>query len=84
MSPTTKIVRVVGPDPPIVEGDEVVAGDRLDAGLGPRSGERNAIGMARSVEQRRQYAQREPLRLGLLLGDAGQQHRALALDVLRP
>ena len=40
--------------------------------------------MGGSVKQRWKHAQREPLRLGLLLGDLRQKHRALALDVLGP
>ena len=57
-------LRVVGPEPGVVEGDEVVAGDQLRDRCGsPRAGERNAIGMVVAVEQRRQRAQRDARRL---------------------
>ena len=71
VSPTTMSVALLRAHPVAVEGDQVVAGQRGDRGLGAAAGERDRVGVAFAVQQRRQHAQRGGVRARLLLLDAG-------------
>src|SRR3546814_4172144 len=55
--------------------------ERGDVGFGTAAGERDAVGVVASVQQRRQHAQRGRVRARLLLRDAGDPLRLDPVDL---
>ena len=70
---------IVGPEPALLERDQIVAGEALDRRRIADRGASHRDG--RAVEQRRQGARRDPVRVLLLLRDRGQRLGAHPLDL---
>ena len=64
--------RIVGPDPALVEADQLVPGQRAHHRRIAGAGERLAVGMIGPVEQAGHRPRGDRAGLGHLLGDAGE------------